>query len=346
MSKKPKTEEKALAKPKKRFSRLSMLVNLLVFMLVLALVAAYLVKEYFVRAGHHSEVVVIDVPQGSGLNAVTKILEDRDLIANATFFKVAAYYQGIESDWKFGEYEIPAHASMADIQDILTEGKAIQLSVTLPEGLTSWQFVQRLNAVPELTGEITEIPAEGSLAPNTYSFLRGDDRQLIIDRMQEDQIETLAQAWENRAEGLPLNSPEELLILASIVERETGNAEERPIVASVFVNRLNQGIKLQTDPTVIYGITLGEGGLGRGLRRSELNRETPYNTYVIPGLPPTPIANPGKAALQAVANPADTEFIYFVAKTLSPRDGHVFAKTLDEHNANVANYRRLESEAN
>ena len=186
--------------------------------------------------------------------------------------------------------------------------------------------------------------AEGALAPDSYEILPGDSRADVITRMKERQEVILAQAWSNRAAGLPLESPEEALILASIIEKETGGPQERREVASVFVNRLDKGMRLQTDPTVIYGITKGEGPLGRGLRRSELDAETPWNTYRIDGLPPTPIANPGRASIEAALNPADTEYIYFVAKTLDPRDGHNFAVTLDEHNRNVAAYRALEAQ--
>lgn len=215
--------------------------------------------------------------------------------------------------------------------------------VALAEGVTSWQVVESLKAIDVLEGEVAERPAEGALAPDSYEVRVGDTRESVLGRMQSAQEVILAAAWESRAPGIPLASPEEALILASIIEKETGGAEERGLVASVFTNRLNQGMRLQTDPTVIYGITRGEGVLGRGLRQSELRRETPWNTYVISGLPPTPIANPGRQAIQAAVNPDETEFIFFVAKTLNPADGHNFAATLDEHNRNVAAYRALEA---
>ncbi|WP_137701939.1 endolytic transglycosylase MltG [Marimonas lutisalis] len=216
--------------------------------------------------------------------------------------------------------------------------------IAMAEGVTSWQVVDALNRIDVLEGKVPEIPAEGTLAPDSYEVRVGDDRAALIARMQEAQQVLLAAAWESRAEGLPLASPEEALILASIIEKETGTPEERGQVASVFLNRLERGMRLQTDPTVIYGITEGQGVLGRGLRQSELRGETPWNTYVIEGLPPTPIANPGRASIEAAVNPADTDFIYFVAKTLDPADGHNFAVTLEEHNANVAAYRQLEAE--
>jgi UPF0755 protein len=213
--------------------------------------------------------------------------------------------------------------------------------VVVPEGLTSWQVVELLKAREELVGEVAEIPEEGMLAPAGYDFQRGDDRQAMLDRMRRTQEEILAAAWASRDPELPIRSPEELLVLASIVEKETGVAEERGRVAGVFVNRLRRGMRLQTDPTVIYGITKGEGVLGRGLRASELAAATPWNTYVTEGLPPTPIANPGRAAIEAAARPEATEDLYFVADGTG---GHAFAQTLEEHNANVVIWRRLEAE--
>ncbi|QEE35896.1 endolytic transglycosylase MltG [Octadecabacter sp. SW4] len=220
-----------------------------------------------------------------------------------------------------------------------------QYRVVLAEGVTSWQAMTALNGIDVLTGEIGETPAEGALAPDSYELVPGEDVAQILDEMVTAQAEFLAQAWANRVDGLPLETPEQALILASIVEKETGGQDEVGTVASVFENRLRQGMPLQTDPTVIYGITNGEGILGRGLRQSELRAETPYNTYVIPGLPPTPIANPGRASIEAVMNPEETDYIFFVAKTLNPADGHNFAVTLEEHNANVAIYRALEAAA-
>lgn len=216
--------------------------------------------------------------------------------------------------------------------------------IALAEGVTSWQIVESLKAVDVLEGDVAERPAEGSLAPDSYEVQVGDTRQSVIDRMKSAQEVILAEAWANRADGLPYDTPEEALIMASIIEKETGGADERGVVSSVFVNRLNQGMKLQTDPTVIYGVTRGEGILGRGIRQSELRADNPWNTYVIDGLPATPIANPGRASIQAAVNPDDTDYIFFVAKTLDPRDGHNFAVTLEEHNRNVAEYRRLEAE--
>ena len=194
-----------------------------------------------------------------------------------------------------------------------------------------------------LTCDVVAVLREGRLAPDSYEVSVGDDRGDLLALMEARQTDRLEEAWRNRSEDLPIETPEEALILASIIEKETGVPEERGRVAAVFVNRLNQGMRLQTDPTVIYGITRGQGALGRGLRQSELRSETPYNTYVIDGLPPTPIANPGKASLEAAVNPEDSDFLFFVA---DGSGGHAFAKTLEEHNQNVAKWRAIETERN
>jgi len=214
-----------------------------------------------------------------------------------------------------------------------------RLRVTLAEGVTSWQVVDALKRLDFLQGDPGALPLEGSLAPDSYEIRQGMSRLALLQSMQERQERILTDLWATRAPGLPLETPQDALILASIVEKETALAEERPQVASVFVNRLNRGMRLQTDPTVIYGITEGQGILGRGLRRSELRAATPWNTYVIQGLPPTPIANPGRASIQAALNPDETPFIFFVADGTG---GHAFAVTLDEHNQNVARWREIE----
>lgn len=213
--------------------------------------------------------------------------------------------------------------------------------VALAEGVTSWQVTEALKGIDLLEGSISEVPPEGALAPDSYEVRPGDDRAAIIAQMAAAQEVLVAEAWEARDPDLPIGNPEELVILASIIEKETGVPEERGQVASVFVNRLNQNMRLQTDPTVIYGITEGQGVLGRGLRRSELRAETPWNTYVIDGLPPTPIANPGRASLMAAAQPDDSDFVFFVADGTG---GHAFATTLEEHNRNVARWRQIEAE--
>jgi UPF0755 protein len=234
-----------------------------------------------------------------------------------------------------GEDEVPALFTQS------TAKRDTRFRIAMAEGVTSWQVVEALNGIEVLDGEIKAVPPEGALAPDSYEVRPGDDRAEVLAQMQEAQEILVSAAWEARDPDLPIETPEDLLILASIVEKETGVPEERRQVASVFVNRLNQGMRLQTDPTVIYGITKGQGVLGRGLRRSELRRATPWNTYVIEGLPPTPIANPGRASLMAAAQPDSSKFVFFVADGTG---GHAFAETLAEHNRNVEKWRQVEAE--
>ncbi len=227
-----------------------------------------------------------------------------------------------------------------EYQNAAAEGD-LRWRVTLAEGVTSWQVVESLKAADFMEGTIDAVPAEGSLAPGSYEVSKGADRATLLATMAAGQAATVADLWANRADGLPYATPQEALVMASIVEKETGIPTERKQVASVFINRLAQGMKLQTDPTVIYGITKGEGILGRGLRQSELRRETPYNTYVIDGLPPTPIANPGRLSIEAALNPDTTRYLFFVA---DGSGGHAFAETLAEHNANVVRWRAIEAQ--
>ena len=237
---------------------------------------------------------------------------------------------------------VPGEVEVPEKYTEVREDRDTRYRIALAEGVTSWQIVEALKAADFLDGEVAEVPAEGSLAPESFEVVVGADRNELLAQMASIQATRVAEAWANRADGLPIDTPEEALILASIVEKETGVPEERRQVASVFVNRLKQGMRLQTDPTVIYGVTNGQGVLERGLRQSELRKETPYNTYVIDGLPPTPIANPGLESLEAALNPDDTSYLFFVA---DGSGGHAFAETLEEHNANVAKWRVLEEQS-
>lgn len=284
--------------------------------------------------------VVFEVKSGDRLQGISERLEVAGLISSATLFRIAARYGGDEQNLKFGEYKIPAYASMRDILALVTSGRALAYQVTVPEGLTSFQVVALLLEQTLMSGDVAEIPPEGSLAPNTYSISKGDSRASLIRRMTLAQHKIITEAWALRMDDLPLVSPDEALTLASIIEKETGVNSERTIVSSVFINRLNRGMRLQTDPTVIYGITKGKGILGRGLYQSELRKKTEYNTYVIDGLPPTPIANPGRAAIEAALNPASTNFVFFVADGTG---GHAFAETIGEHNRNVRAWRKIEA---
>lgn len=262
------------------------------------------------------------------IGVTDKEVEVRELDPASGRFAVTAEFDPAEG-------EAPAAFSQA------RDRQGTRYRIALAEGVTSWQVADALRAADFLDGPIETVPGEGLLAPDSYEVSEGDDRAALLARMEERQSERLAEAWEARADDVPYDTPEEALVMASIVEKETAVAEERDQVASVFVNRLERGMRLQTDPTVIYGITNGEGVLGRGLRRSELDAETPYNTYVIEGLPPTPIANPGLDSIRAALDPASTDFLYFVA---DGSGGHAFATTLEEHNENVARWREIEAE--
>jgi UPF0755 protein len=247
-----------------------------------------------------------------------------------------------------GQYMIPAGASMSDILNIITNGKPQEFFVNVIPGETSWQVAERLNdPALGLTGAPIELPEEGSLLAIRHDFFPGDTRESVIAAMQEKMDSKLAEIWANRDPAIDevISSPEQMVTLASLVEKETGVETERPQVASVFINRLKKNMRLQTDPTVIYGITMGKGPLDRKLTRKDLNTKTDYNTYQIDGLPPGPIANPGEAALMAVAHPAQTNYLYFVAKGPDPKDGHLFSATYAEHRKNVALYRKAEDEA-
>lgn len=337
-------------KPKKRRrSGLVELINGALTLFILGVVATVGILLYgahlFYTDGKLSEEVTFQVKRGAGLSTIASQLEDAGIVSNKWVFQAGTAAQKKERALKAGEYRIASGASMADVLKELTEGNPITYAVTIPEGFTSWQVAERLRADVNLTGDIETLPEEGSLLPNTYSYERGMARADIVAQMKKARDEAVAEIWENRADDLPISTPEELVILASVIEKETGIASERPEVAAVFVNRLNRGMRLQSDPTIIYGITNGEGPLGRGLRRSEIKAETPYNTYVISGLPAGPIANPGVEALRAAANPAETKSLYFVAAGASPSQGHLFANTYAEHQKNVAAYRKALREA-
>ena len=238
------------------------------------------------------------------------------------------------------EFDLPAEDLPIEFTDA-REATGTDYSVVVAEGTTSWQVLNGLRMIDILDANIDDVPAEGTLAPDAYDVRIGDKVSDLLAQMAAKQETILADAWTNRAEGLPVETPEEALILASLIEKETGVPTERRQVASVFVNRLERGMRLQTDPAVIYGITRGEGVLGRGLRQSELRGETPWNTYVIPALPPTPIANPGRASIEAALNPDTTEYVFFVADGTG---GHAFATNLEDHNRNVARWREIEAE--
>jgi peptidoglycan lytic transglycosylase G len=371
--------------------------NLLIILMIGVAGLVFWGKSAFYGPGPLQEAIFIEVPRGGSVSALSDDLIKQGAIRNGTVMRLGSRYLEKNSQLKFGNYEIPAYASISDILDIVTKGgrssfryvarynvkiaspaelvlrersagedenkiltsyvvgdaipevysklkdakTPISYLVSIPEGATSWQIVEALNAADFLEGPALELPAEGGLAPDTVEVRAGTLRSDILEKMAGAQSDILAAAWAGRAADLPFKSPLEALTLASIVEKETGQAGERAEVAGVFINRLHKGMKLQTDPTVIYGLTEGKAPLGRGLRRSELAKKTAYNTYIIPGLPPGPIANPGRKAIEAVMNPAKTDNLFFVADGTG---GHVFSATLREHNANVLKWRKIEAE--
>ena len=279
----------------------------------------------------------IMVPRGAGLQSIAQLLAEQGIVADATLFVLGVRLEGDAQALKAGEYAIAAGSSMAEVAAVIASGATVVHRITVPEGLTTSEILSLLKDAEALDGSVSGSPAEGALLPETYHFHRGDQRAAVLARMGQSMERTLAEVWAARAENLPLKSPQEAVILASIIEKETGVDAERAVVAGVFVNRLRKGMPLQSDPTVVYGITEGKAPLGRALTRKDLATPTPYNTYQIRGLPPGPIANPGRASLEAAVNPAETDYFYFVA---DGNGGHAFAKTLSEHNRNVAKWRK------
>ena len=292
------------------------------------------------KPGPLAAAAVFEVGKGQGLTTIADRLEKQGIIRNKRLFKINPATIRVAKKLKAGKFSIPRQASMQQVLDILVRGRAIFYKVTIPEGLTSQQAVAILNKHPQLVGTIRAIPAEGSLMPNTYQFDAGANRTDILVKMAKMQKDFIASRWAQRKEGLPFKTSREALILASIVEKETGISSERTRVAGVFVNRMRKGIKLQSDPTIIYGLVGGQGKLGHPLRRSEMKKKTGYNTYHIAGLPPTPIANPGPKSIEAVLNPANTKDLFFVADGTG---GHAFAPTLKIHNQNVVKWRKIEA---
>ena len=287
---------------------------------------------------------IILIPKGSGVLGMAERLKAEQVIADKWVFAGYAKATGTHQKLQAGEYQFLPGETMAQVLAKIARGDIYERRFTIPEGKTSFEIVQLLKAVPNLTGDVTAIPEEGSLLPETYSYQSNETRDAQIAMMQSKMKKTIDELWPNRDQNLPIKTPEEAVILASIVEKETGVASERKRVAGVFINRLRVGMLLQTDPTVIYGLTKGEhknegqGPLGRRLLIRDLETPNPYNTYLNAGLPPGPIANPGRASIDAVLHPEAHNFLFFVA---DGKGGHVFAATLDEHNRNVAAWRAI-----
>jgi UPF0755 protein len=298
-------------------------------------------KQQFELPGPLEQDKVVNVPRG-GVRDTADLLMREGVIDRPYLFVAGALLLKAQNELKYGEYRFAKEASLSDVVQTMIDGKVVQHMFTVAEGLTSDQIVRRLLDNDTLVGDIRDIPREGTLLPETYRFTRGTTREQMIRRMQQDQRRALQEIWERRAADLPIKTPEQLVTLASIVEKETGKPEERTRVAAVFVNRLRAKMKLQSDPTIIYGLVGGKGSLGRPIQRSEIEQPTPYNTYVIDGLPPGPIANPGRASLEAAANPARTKELYFVADGTG---GHTFSDTYDQHQKSVAKLRAIERQA-
>ena len=320
---------------------MNFMLSLVVFLTLAGAAAIYFGAREFEEPGPLAATDTVLVRPNTSVAEIATQLERLGMISDARIFRIGVRAFGNDASLKAGEYEVRASASMRDIMQLMQSGKSVQYSLTIPEGMTVWQAFQRIAATEELAGELpAELPPEGSLAADTLRFTRGMQRKAVVDKLAADQQKLVQSIWERRDPDLPIADINEFVTLASIVEKETGRADERPRVAAVFVNRLRRGMRLQSDPTIIYGLFGGEGKpADRPIYQSDIDKPTPYNTYTISGLPPGPIANPGRAALEAVADPSETEDIYFVADGTG---GHVFATSLEEHNANVARYRAFQ----
>jgi len=338
----PETPPAPPPRRKRRDGALSAMSGALSFVLLLFVAGAFALiagSHKLKEPGPLSADKIVLLPPRSDAREILDQLDREGVIDNQLLMNIALLVEGARGKVKPGEYLFKQHASLREVMDELVNGRQLLHGVTIPEGLTSEQILLRLRDNDVLAGEVIDPPKEGSLLPETYKVARGYPRSKLIQKMQEDQRKLVDQIWTRRARDLPIKTPYELITLASIVEKETGKTEERPRVAAVFVNRLRKGMRLQSDPTIVYGLVGGKATLGRGISRAEIDRWTPYNTYAIDGLPPGPIANPGRAALEAAANPASTSDLYFVADGTG---GHVFADSLDQHSRNVQRWRQIE----
>jgi UPF0755 protein len=317
------------------------IISIFVLAAIVAGIALVIGKQRFEAPGPSPEDRIVNIPRGAGIRDIADVLVHEGVIDQPWVFIGGVLVLKAREDLKAGEYQFKAHASLRDVVATIVEGRVVPHQFTIPEGLTSEQIVARLLDDDVLTGNIKEIPREGSLLPDTYNFTRGVTREQMIQRMQQAQQRVVKEIWDRRSPDLPIKTPDQLVILASLVEKETGKPEERTRVAAVFVNRLKQKMRLQSDPTIIYGLVGGKGTLGRPIMKSEIDQPTPYNTYQIDGLPPGPIGNPGRASLEAAANPARTRELYFVADGTG---GHAFAETYEQHQKNVTRLRLIETD--
>jgi UPF0755 protein len=316
-------------------------ISLFVLLAIVAGIVLFIGKQRFEAPGPLPQDRIVAIPRGSGIRDIADVLTQQGVIDQPWLFVGGVLVLKAREDLKAGEYQFKAHASLRDVVATMIEGRVVEHQVSIPEGLTSEQIAARLQEDDVLTGDLKDVPREGSLLPDTYDFTRGVTREQMIQRMQLAQQRVVQEIWDRRSPDLPLKTPDQLVILASLIEKETGKPDERTRVAAVFVNRLKQKMRLQSDPTIIYGLVGGKGTLGRPIMKSEIEQPTPYNTYLIDGLPPGPIANPGRASLEAAANPARTRELYFVADGTG---GHAFAETYDQHQKNVARLRLIETD--
>lgn len=308
-----------------------------IILVVLSVFAYWQIKEWIAQSGPLLNVVNVVVPKGASLNTVALKLEEAQVIDKAWLFKILARVNGLDKHLKAGEYQFEPGVSLKQAMDKISKGEVFLRKITIPEGLTSGQIMYLIATYPGLEGEVDIDVKEGELLPETYSFELGASRNSVILQAKAAMRKTLEEAWAERDDDLPIKNISDLLTMASIIEKETGIADERPLVASVFLNRLRKGMRLQTDPTVIYAITEGETSFGRSLKKKDLKIDSPYNTYLNYGLPPGPICNPGREAIMAAAHPAESDYLYFVA---DGKGGHRFAKSLSEHNRNVKTWVR------
>ena len=341
----PKAKPSSLPKREKRALGLIGFLGTLTFIAGIVLASfAFVNYHYEAKPKGVDKELVFEVPRGSGLSSIATRLESDGVIKSAFLFKLVTKLRGNERNFKAGEFALKTPMSMRQVYDSLSEGKAILYPFTAPEGLTSAQILRSMTKVKTLVDDAPDLPKEGTLLPETYMTPRGMKKSALLKQMQKAQTDILNELWEKRDEDLPIKTKAEAIILASVVEKETGISSERDVVAGVFINRLRKGMRLQSDPTIIYGVSKGEPllnkkGIQRGIRRSEIDTKTDWNTYQIDGLPITPICNPGKDAIAAVLMPAQTDYLFFVADGTG---GHVFAKTVREHNNNVNKWRKIE----
>ena len=315
-----------------------MLKKVIVALILIALFGVYLFDKWTINSGPLQETTYVLVPKGAGSKRVAGLLGEAGVIDKPQIFTILGSIKGLNSQLKAGEYEFPAGISMIDAMQKIARGEVVYHRITLPEGRTTKQFLEIIEAHPMLSGEVNVAVAEGEMLPETYTFVRETPKDEIIVQAKKAMEKIAKEAWEGRVDGLPIKDARQMIILASIIEKETAVPEERGLVASVFVNRLLKGMKLQTDPTVIYAITRGQGDLGRALLRKDLAIDDPYNTYFYYGLPPGPICNPSKESIMKAVDPDLSDYLYFVADGTG---GHAFSKNLNEHNNRVSEWRKI-----